>query len=70
MKLYKTIKYCKICTKKFFAQDNRGYIQYYCEDCFKKYKSPAPEAEEAAPEVTTVPEKEKKKSVKKSSEKA
>ncbi len=36
MKLYKIIKYCKICSKKFFATNGRIYNQYYCEDCFKK----------------------------------
>jgi hypothetical protein len=38
MKLYKVVRFCKMCSKRFFAGNEKGYGQYYCPDCFKKYK--------------------------------
>jgi len=38
MRLYKVIKYCRICSKKFFAGQEKGFSQYYCEECVIKYK--------------------------------
>ncbi|MFC1691583.1 hypothetical protein ACFL0W_05380 [Nanoarchaeota archaeon] len=48
MKLYKIVRYCKICKKRFFVQ-NQKYSSYFCEDCNKKYKK-AQEEEERSKE--------------------
>jgi len=36
-KLYKIVKYCKLCKKKFFLQSLKN-DHCYCEDCYKRMR--------------------------------